>query len=280
MLVSNALVGLREGLEASLVVVILIAFLVKTDRRWALKWVWAGVGSAVVLSAALAAFLTYGTSRLSFEQQELIGGTASILAVAFVTWMIFWMRRAARTISGELKGSMDKALDAGGFWVALVGFLGVGREGLETAIFFYATAQAAGQGTQAPMIGWILGILGAVLIGALMYRGAITFNLGSFFRYTGIFLVLVAAGILAYGIHDLQEAAFLPGLNSLAFDISHIIEPGGWLGTFLKGILNFTPATTWLQAIAWTAYVAIVLPLFLRPVPAPAPKPAQGVRTA
>jgi len=280
MLVSNALVGLREGLEASLVVVILIAFLVKTDRRWALKWVWAGVGSAVVLSAALAAFLTYGTSRLSFEQQELIGGTASILAVAFVTWMIFWMRRAARTISGELKGSMDKALDAGGFWVALVGFLGVGREGLETAIFFYATAQAAGQGTRAPLIGWILGILGAVLIGALMYRGAITFNLGSFFRYTGIFLVLVAAGILAYGIHDLQEAAFLPGLNSLAFDISHIIEPGGWLGTFLKGILNFTPATTWLQAIAWTAYVAIVLPLFLRPVPAPAPKPAQGVRTA
>lgn len=280
MLVSNALVGLREGLEASLVVVILIAFLVKTDRRWALKWVWAGVGSAVVLSAALAAFLTYGTSRLSFEQQELIGGTASILAVAFVTWMIFWMRRAARTISGELKGSMDKALDAGGFWVALVGFLGVGREGLETAIFFYATAQAAGQGTRAPLIGWILGILGSVVIGALMYRGAITFNLGSFFRYTGIFLVLVAAGILAYGIHDLQEAAFLPGLNSLAFDISHIIEPGGWLGTFLKGILNFTPATTWLQAIAWTAYVAIVLPLFLRPVPAPAPKPAQGVRTA
>jgi len=280
MLVSNALVGLREGLEASLVVVILIAFLVKTDRRWALKWVWAGVGSAVVLSAALAAFLTYGTSRLSFEQQELIGGTASILAVAFVTWMIFWMRRAARTISGELKGSMDKALDAGGFWVALVGFLGVGREGLETAIFFYATAQAAGQGTRAPLIGWILGILGSVVIGTLMYRGAITFNLGSFFRYTGIFLVLVAAGILAYGIHDLQEAAFLPGLNSLAFDISHIIEPGGWLGTFLKGILNFTPATTWLQAIAWTAYVAIVLPLFLRPVPAPAPKPAQGVRTA
>ena len=139
---------------------------------------------------------------------------------------------------------------------------------------------AAGQGTRAPLIGWILGILGSVVIGALMYRGAITFNLGSFFRYTGIFLVLVAAGILAYGIHDLQEAAFLPGLNSLAFDISHIIEPGGWLGTFLKGILNFTPATTWLQAIAWTAYVAIVLPLFLRPVPAPAPKPAQGVRTA
>ena len=281
MLVSNALVGLREGLEASLVVVILIAFLVKTDRRWALKWVWAGVATAVVLSAGLAALLTYGTRRLSFEQQELIGGSASILAVGFVTVMIFWMRKAARTISGELKGSMDRALDAGGLWVALVGFLGVGREGLETAIFFYATAQAAGSGTSAPLIGWVLGILGAVVLGVLMYRGAIRFNIGTFFRYTGIFLVLVAAGILAYGLHDLQEAGFLPGLHSLAFDVSHIIEPGGWLGTLLKGILNFTPATTWLQAIAWTAYVAIVMPLFLRPVASPpAPAPARDARVA
>ncbi len=281
MLVSNALVGLREGLEASLVVVILIAFLVKTDRRWALKWVWAGVAVAVVLSAGLAALLTYGTRQLSFEQQELIGGSASILAVGFVTVMIFWMRKAARTISGELKGSMDRALDAGGLWVALVGFLGVGREGLETAIFFYATAQAAGSGTSQPLIGWVLGILGAVVLGVLMYRGAIRFNIGTFFRYTGIFLVLVAAGILAYGLHDLQEAGFLPGLHSLAFDVSHIIEPGGWLGTLLKGILNFTPATTWLQAIAWTAYVAIVMPLFLRPVTAP-PRHAQapGARVA
>ena len=281
MLVSNALVGLREGLEASLVVVILIAFLVKTDRRWALKWVWAGVAVAVVLSAGLAALLTYGTRQLSFEQQELIGGAASILAVAFVTVMIFWMRKAARTISGELKGSMDRALDAGGLWVALVGFLGVGREGLETAIFFYATAQAAGSGTSQPLIGWVVGILGSIVIGVLMYRGAIRFNIGSFFRYTGIFLVLVAAGILAYGLHDLQEAGFLPGLHSLAFDISHIIEPGGWLGTLLKGILNFTPATTWLQAIAWTAYVAIVMPLFLRPVASPpAPAPARDARVA
>ncbi|MFZ1374067.1 MAG: FTR1 family protein, partial [Nostocoides sp.] len=179
MLVSNALVGLREGLEASLVVVILIAFLVKTDRRWALTWVWVGVGAAVLLSAALAAFLTYGTRRLSFEQQELIGGGASILAVGFVTAMIFWMRSAARTLAGDLKGSLDRALDAGGLWVALVGFLGVGREGLETAIFFYATAQAAGAGTSAPLIGWVIGILGAVLLGLLIYRGAIRINLAT-----------------------------------------------------------------------------------------------------
>jgi high-affinity iron transporter len=265
-LVSNALIGLREGLEAALVVVILAAFLVKTDRRYALKYVWLGVAAAVVLSVALGAVLTYGTSRLSFEQQELIGGIASIIAVGFVTAMVFWMRTAARTISGELKGQLDKALDVGPWAVALVGFLGVGREGLETAIFFYATTEAAGQGQIQPMLGWIIGLGGAVLMGIAIYKGVLKINLGTFFRYTGILLIVVAAGILSYGIHDLQEAGFLPGLNNLAFDVSAAVPPDSWYGTLLKGIFNFSPNTTWLQAIAWVLYVGIVLTLFLRPV--------------
>ena len=274
MLVSNALIGLREGLEAALVVVILAAFLVKTDRRYALKYVCAGVATAIVLSVALGAFLTYGTSRLTFEQQELIGGVASIVAVGFVTAMVFWMRTAARTISGELKGQLDKALDVGPWAVALVGFLGVGREGLETAIFFYATTEAAGQGQVQPMLGWIIGLGGAVLMGIAIYKGALKINLGKFFRYTGILLIVVAAGILAYGIHDLQEAGFLPGLNNLAFDVSAAIPPDSWYGTLLKGIFNFSPNTTWLQAIAWVLYVGIVLTLFLRPVKVPSTPPA------
>ena len=279
MLVSNALIGLREGLEAALVVVILAAFLVKTERRWALKYVWVGVAAAVVLSMGLAAFLTYGTRRLTFEQQELIGGIASIIAVAFVTAMVFWMRTAARTISGELKGRIDKALDVGPWAIALVGFLGVGREGLETAIFFYATTEAAGQGEIQPMLGWIIGLGGAVLMGIAIYRGVLKINLGLFFRYTGILLIIVAAGILAYGIHDLQEAGFLPGLNNLAFDVSAAVPPDSWYGTLLKGIFNFSPNTTWLQAVAWVLYVGIVLTLFLRPVkvastPPPSPAPA------
>jgi len=264
MLLSTALIGLREGLEASLVVVILIAFLVRTGRRWALRWVWLGVAVAVALSVGLGAFLTYATTGLDFRTQELVGGSASILAVAFVTAMVFWMKSAARTISGELKGRLDRALDLGPLAVALVGFLGVGREGLETAIFFYATVQAAGQGTTAPIIGWSVGLLGAVVLGWLVYRGAVRINLATFFRWTGTLLVLVAAGILAYGVHDLQEAAFLPGLTTLAFDVSHVIAPDGWLGTLLKGILNFTPQTTVLQAVAWVLYVAVVLTLFLR----------------
>ena len=274
MLVSNALIGLREGLEAALVVVILAAFLVKTNRRYALRYVWAGVAAAIVLSVALGAVLTFGTSRLSFEQQELIGGTASIVAVGFVTAMVFWMRTAARTISGELKGLLDKALDVGPWAVALVGFLGVGREGLETAIFFYATTEAAGQGEIQPMLGWIIGLGGAVLLGIAIYKGAVKINLGKFFRYTGILLIVVAAGILAYGIHDLQEAGVLPGLNNLAFDVSAAIRPDSWYGTLLKGIFNFSPNTTWLQAVAWVLYVGIVLTLFLRPVRvASAPQP-------
>ncbi|XVX20660.1 iron uptake transporter permease EfeU [Actinomycetota bacterium] len=282
MLVSNALIGLREGLEAALVVVILVAFLVKSGRQWALKYVWAGVGVAVALSAALGAGLTFGTRQLSFEAQELIGGTASILAVAFVTWMVFWMRSAARSISGELKGRMDQALSAGPLAIATVAFLGVGREGLETAIFFYATAQAAGAGTIQPMLGWAIGIGAAVVLGFLTYRGAVRINLAKFFRWTGILLILVAAGILSYGIHDLQEARFLPGLNTLAFDVSHVIAPDAWYAVLLKGIFNFTPATTVLQAIAWTAYAAVVLTLFLRPdrptETAPAAKPAGVTR--
>lgn len=278
MLVSNALIGLREGLEAALVVVILVAFLVKTDRRWALRWVWTGVGVAVALSVALGALLTYGTRQLSFEAQELVGGSASIIAVAFVTGMVFWMRAAARTISGELKGKLDKAIDVGPWAVALVGFLGVGREGLETAIFFYATAQAAGAGTVQPLIGWVVGLGAAIALGVAIYQGAVRINLAKFFRYTGVLLVFVAGGILAYGIHDLQEAAFLPGLHSLAFDISSTIDPGSWYATLLKGIFNFTPATTVLQAVAWVLYVGTVLTLFLRPQrpqqPARATEPA------
>jgi len=281
-LVSNALIGLREGLEAALVVVILAAFLVKTERRWALTYVWVGVAAAVVLSMGLAAFLTYGTQQLTFEQQELIGGIASIIAVAFVTAMVFWMRTAARTISGELKGRLDKAIDVGPWAVALVAFLGVGREGLETAIFFYATTEAAGQGEIQPMLGWIIGLGGAVLMGIAIYKGALKINLGRFFRYTGILLIIVAAGILSYGIHDLQEAGFLPGLNNLAFDVSAAVPPDSWYGTLLKGIFNFSPNTTWLQAVAWVLYVGIVLTLFLRPVKVastPPPSPAPAART-
>jgi high-affinity iron transporter len=147
----------------------------------------------------------------------------------------------------------------------LVAVLAVGREGLETALFLWAATSAAA-GTAAPLAGAGLGLLTAVVLGVLMYRGALKLNLSAFFSWTGRFLVLVAAGVLAYGVHDLQEARILPGLDNLAFDVSNVIDPGSWLGTLLKGTLNFSPATTWLQALVWVLYVVPVLVLFDRRV--------------
>jgi high-affinity iron transporter len=270
-LFSSLLIGLREGLEAALVVSILVAFLVKTERRAALRWVWPGIAAAVLLSIAFGAVLTYTTAQLSFEQQELLGGSLSIVAVAFVTAMIFWMRKAARSIAAELRGKMDDALAVGPLAVLLLAFLAVGREGLETAVFFYATVQSAQGGTTEPLIGFAIGIAAAVTIAYLLYRGAVRFDLGKFFTITGVLLVFVAAGVLGYGLHDLQEAAFLPGLHSLAFDASDAIPETSWYGALLKGIFNYSQQTTVLQAIAWVAYVVIVLPLFLRRT---SPKPA------
>ncbi|OLT10971.1 iron transporter [Pseudonocardia sp. CNS-139] len=269
-MLGNALIGLREGLEAALVVSILVAFLVRTDRRSVLPKVWLGVAIAVAISIGVTFGLALAQQQLTFTAQETFGGSLSIVAVGFVTWMIFWMRRAARSMSAELRGRLEDAMEMGSFAVVLMAALAVGREGLETALFFFTAAQAAGETTE-PLIGFLIGIAVAVALAYLIYRGAVTLNLGRFFTITGVLLVLVAAGILAYGVHDLQEAGVLPGLNTLAFDVSAAVPLDSWYGTLLKGVFNFSPQTTVLEAIVWVAYVAVVLPLFLRPHRGPQP---------
>jgi len=274
---ANYLIGLREGLEASLVVVILIAYLVKSDRRHLLPRIWMGIAVAVAVSLAFGALLTWGPRRLTFEAQEAIGGFLSIIAVGFVTWMVFWMARHARGLSGELRGKIDVAAEAGRASLAVVAALAVGREGLETALFLWAATQAAtsaGASSTTPLLGALLGIATAVAMGYAFYKGVLKINLSKFFTWTGAILIVVAAGVLAYGFHDLQEAGILPGLNSLAFDVSGTIDPTSWLGTLLKGIFNFSPATTWLELFAWVAYVVPTLTIFLRRVRTPAPTPA------
>lgn len=276
MLLSSALIGLREGLEAALVVSILVAFLVKTDKRSSLRWVWAGVAAALALSVGFGAVITYSSHRMSFEQQEIFGGTMSLVAVAFVTWMIFWMRATARTIAAELRGKLATALRLGPVAVVLMAFLAVGREGLETTVLFYANVEAAGSGTGAPLTGFLLGIVTAVVLGYLIYRGAIRFNLGRFFTVTGVLLIFVAAGILGYGLHDLQEGAVLPGLHTLAFDLSGVLPEDSWVGALLKGFFNYSAQTTVLQAVAWVLYAGVVLTLFLKPRKATTPAPNGG----
>jgi high-affinity iron transporter len=285
-MLGNYLIGLREGLEASLVVTILIAYLVKSGRTSLLPRIWAGVAFAVLVSLAFGALLTYGPRGLTFQAQEAIGGSLSILAVCFVTWMIFWMRRAARGLAGELRGQIDRAAEAGRWSLAVVAALAVGREGLETALFLWAATQTAtgahtGSTVPAwqPLTGAVLGIATAVVLGYLLYRGAVKINLTKFFTWTGAFLIVVAAGVLGYGFHDLQEAGVLPGLNSLVFDVSAHVDEGSWYGAVLKGVFNFSPQTTWLQAVVWTAYLTVTMTLFLRGVRRPAEKSPAAPRT-
>lgn len=284
---ANYLIGLREGLEAALVVSILVAYLVKSERRELLARVWAGVALAVGISLAFGFALFYGPRGLTFEAQEAIGGTLSIVAVGLVTWMIFWMARAARTLSGELRGQIDKAAEGSWFALVLVAVLAVGREGLETALFLWSATEAVTRDSDAtwqPLLGAGLGIATAVALGYLLYRGAITINLSKFFAWTGGFLIVVAAGVLAYGVHDLQEAGILPGLTTLAWDVSDVIEPSTWYAALLKGVFNFSPVTTVLEAVVWVSYVAPTMTLFVRGVrrrsaaPArPAPQPSAPV---
>ncbi|MCL1868792.1 MAG: FTR1 family protein [Promicromonosporaceae bacterium] len=281
-MLANFLIGLREGLEAALVVGILVAYLVKSDRRDRLPQLWLGIGVAVVVSLGFGALLTFGPRGLDDDVQEGIGGTLSILAVALITWMIFWMGKTARFLKGNLQHKLDDAVDAGKWAVAIMAMLAVGREGLETALFLWAGAQATGHTTD-PLLGAVLGLVVAIGLGYLVYRGAVRLNLKTFFSWTGLVLIVIAAGVLAYGVHDLQEAGWLPGLHSLAFDVSAQVPPSSWYGTLLKGIFNFSPATTWLQAIAWVAYAVPTLILFVRtafarPRPAaPAPTQAHAV---
>ncbi|MFJ8659251.1 iron uptake transporter permease EfeU [Streptomyces sp. NPDC093795] len=262
----NYLIGLREGLEASLVVCILIAYLVKTDRRDALKPVWIGIGVAVGVALAFGAGLEFGSQELTFEAQELLGGSLSIVAVVLVTWMVFWMRRTARHLKDELHDRLDAALQVGTGALVATAFLAVGREGLETALFVWASVRASSDGTYAPLTGVLLGLLTAVLLGWLFYRGALRINLAKFFTWTGGMLVVVAAGVLAYGVHDLQEARFLDGLANKAFDVSATIPPDSWYGTLLKGVFNFQPDPTVLQVTVWALYLVPTLALFLAPI--------------
>ncbi|KPH98365.1 iron permease FTR1 [Actinobacteria bacterium OK074] len=263
---SNYLIGLREGLEASLVVCILVAYLVKTERRDALKPVWTGIAVAVALALGFGCALEFGSQELTFQAQEALGGSLSVVAVGLVTWMVFWMRRTARHLRTELHGRLDAALAMGTGALVATAFLAVGREGLETALFVWASVHAAGDGTPRPLIGVALGLASAVFLGWLFYRGALRINLARFFTWTGGMLVVVAAGVLAYGFHDLQEADLLPGLTNRAFDISGTIPPDSWYGTLLKGVFNFQPDPTVLQVVVWLVYLVPVLTLFLAPV--------------
>ncbi|WP_248959965.1 iron uptake transporter permease EfeU [Sphaerisporangium perillae] len=277
---ASYLIGLREGLEATLVVSILVAFLVKSDRRDRLPLVWAGVAAAIALSVGFGALLTFTAANLDSRQHELFDAIASLAATVFVTFMIFWMRTAARRMSGDLRAKLSEALNLGATAVVVMAFLAVAREGLETALLFFAAAQGATT-SASPLIGICLGLATSVVLGWGLYASALRINLTKFFTWTGLLLILVAAGIFKYGVHDLIEAGVVQVLAGPAFDLTGALPPDAWYTTLLSGMFNFTPEPSILETIAWVAYLVPVLTLFLMPArKGPGPKPAPSATTA
>jgi len=272
-MLANYLIGLREGLEASLVVGILVAYLVKTGRRDRLSSLWLGTGLAIGLSLAFGALLTFTSRSLSEQAAHAFAGSMSILAVILVTWMVFWMRRTAREMRGDLHGKLEAAVAGGGLAMVIVALVAVLREGLETALFLWA---ATTQSTSAPaaLIGALLGIATAVLIGWGVYRGSMKLNLATFFDWTGGLLIVVAAGVLAYGVRDLQEAGWLPGGSNFAFDVSATIPENSPIGTVLGGFFHFDPITTWLQLATYVVYLVTVMGIYLKGRPAKRVQPS------
>ncbi|WP_329371198.1 FTR1 family protein [Streptomyces sp. NBC_00669] len=262
------LIGLREGLEAGLIVSILIATLVRADARARLPQVWTGVLAAVALAMSFGAVLTFTAAGLSATAQEAFGGTLSVLAVAFVTAMVFWMRRSARHLSGEIREKVTAALAMGSGMLVVTSFLAVGREGLETALFLWTTARAAGEST-GPMLGAGIGLVIAAGLCWGLYRRVLKINLTRFFTATGAVLIVIAAGVLGYGLRDLQEGRVLPGRTAYAVDLSGHVDAGSWYATLVQGVLNLTPTMTWLQVAAYVVYLAVVMTLFVRGVRAP-----------
>ena len=217
----------------------------------------------MALSLGFGAILTFTSNSLSFEAQETFGGVMSILAVGFVTWMVFWMRRAARSMKSELHGRLDSALAMGTGALVVTAFVAVGREGLETALFLWANAQATGSSAQ-PMLGAVLGLASACVLGYLIYRRAVAVDLAKFFTWTGLGLIVVAAGVLSYAVHDLTEAGIVTFGTSTAWDITSWYSASSWYGSIMKGIFNFSPNPSVIDVVVWWAYLVPVMTLFVR----------------
>ena len=263
-MLSTFLIALREGLEAALIVGILVAYVVKTGRRNLLVPIWTGVGVALAASFALGGFLSFTSAELSERGEQFFAGTTSFLAVGLVTWMVFWMKRAARGLRDELHGKVDAAIGAGRTAIAVTAFIAVVREGLETALFVYTNFKTVGAASSAT-VGLVLGLALAVALGYLIYNRSVRINLSKFFQVTGTALVIVAAGVLSYGIHEYQELGWLPGVDAYVWDVTSWMAKDSILATVLAGSIGFDTTTSWLQFIVAGAYIGAILWLYLKP---------------
>jgi high-affinity iron transporter len=264
-LLPTFVIGLREGMEAALIVGIVAAFLGQQGRRDALRQVFVGVSIAVAICIAIGVALQVISSELPQQQQEGLETVVGAIAVVMVTYMVLWMRRHARDLKGDLEGATRSAL-AGGSAKALVlmAFLAVLREGFETVVFLLATFHASGNAT-ASWVGALLGIALAVAVGYGIYKGGVHVNLARFFRVTGIVLVVIAAGLVMTAVHTANEAGWLSVGQNQAFDLSWLVRPGTPLSSFVTGVLGVQPYPVWVEVVAYLVYLIPMLLVMLWP---------------
>jgi len=261
-------IALREGIEAALIVSIILAYLQQLGRADRSHLVWWGTGLAVALSTILGTIIFSVGAEFEGTAEQVFEGLVTLTAVGVLTWMIFWMRRQGARIKSELQEKVDTALVAGGVALAALAFFAVLREGVETALFLFAAAEGTaveGGGVGAQLVGAALGLVLAVVLGALLYRGGIRMNLRTFFKVTGVILIVVAAGLFAYSVHELQEAGWLPFLESRAFDLSATLPDDEGIGAVLRGLVGYNADPGVLEVVAWAAYLVVVGTLYLRP---------------
>lgn len=266
MFLANYLIALREGIEAALIVGIIIGYLVKSKRTEILPQLWLGIALATFVPLGIGAYLTWGPYELDFKAQEIIGGGLSLIAVGFITWMIIWMAKNSHALVADIKNQTETALSKGHnwgiFWLAVIS---VGREGIETAVFVWATVNSsAATGIWQPALGVVTGLISAIAVGYIIYKGTVKLNLKKFFQITGYLLILVAAGVLTYGIGDLQEAGLLSGWGNLVYDLVPVNQVDAVWFVLLNAMFNIQyllGPTIW-QLLGWVIYLIIVIPLF------------------
>ncbi len=266
-LITGLLTGLREGVEAALIVSIILAYLAKTGNRRHFGKIWLGTGAAVAISVGVGVILFNTIGGFGEPAEQIFEGFAMLIAAGVVTWMLFWMRRAAASIKGQLHAGVDRALMEGGlFGLAILAFTAVIREGIETALFLMGQATAAGTEATSTLIGAIIGLLIAIGIGYALYRGARIINLRTFFNWTGVALIFIAAGLLSHSLHEFIEIGWISVGTATAFDISGILShEDNLLGQMLRAIFGYTSTPEWMTFLAWLVYIGSVLGLYLRP---------------
>ncbi len=265
-MLSSFLITLREGLEAALIIGIILAYLARTDNRQGFKPVWLGAALAILASLIAGAAIYLVAGEFTGQAEEVFEGFAMFLAVGVLTWMIFWMRKQAINIKAHLHAQIQSVLTSGSsLGLAVIAFVVVVREGIETVLFLFAATRVA----ESPglfTLGGFLGLAIAAGIGYTVYKGTSRLNLRTFFNMTSVVLIVFAAGLLAYGIHEFIEAGIIPPLVDPVWDINYILSEKSTFGLFLKAILGYNGNPALVEVVAYTVYLALAFGLYFRPV--------------